>query len=181
MRFPLTAHWVGNGADTLMRRMLKTVAGDFTEEQVAQLRSVYDRAYEADPMHLVTEYPGIRAVLRTLKEQGIHIAVFSNKPDDMTCKVAELLYPGLFPRGARPAPRNPSQACPGRCAAAGKNAGSQTGRVPVYWRHLGGYGETGKNAGMETVVCCGASVTVRSWKLPEPVTSSQNRKNFSHW
>lgn len=141
---------VGNGADTLMRRMLKTVAGDFTEEQVAQLRNVYDRAYEADPMHLVTEYPGIRAVLRTLKEQGIHIGVFSNKPDDMTCKVAELLYPGLFHavRGQRP--ETPLKPAPDGALLLAKMLGAKPEEclyIGDTWVDM----ETGKNAGMETV------------------------------
>ena len=141
---------VGNGADTLMRRMLKTVAGDFTEEQVAQLRSVYDRAYEADPMHLVTEYPGIRAVLRTLKEQGIHIGVFSNKPDDMTQKVAELLYPGLFQIVRGQQVGTPLKPAPDGALLIAR----QLGVAPQDCLYIGDTYvdmETGKNAGMETV------------------------------
>ena len=33
---------VGNGADRLMRRMLARVAGSYSEEDVARLRSEYD-------------------------------------------------------------------------------------------------------------------------------------------
>lgn len=141
---------VGNGADTLMRRMLKTVAGEFTEEEVARLRQVYDRAYEADPMHLVTEYPGMGAVLRTLKEQGVRIAVFSNKPDDMTCKVAALLYPGLFDavRGQRP--ETPLKPAPDGALLLAE----QLGVKPEECLYIGDTWvdmQTGKNAGMETV------------------------------
>ena len=46
---------VGNGADTLMRRMLTFTAGSFTEEDVARVRAVYDKAYGSDPMRQVTE------------------------------------------------------------------------------------------------------------------------------
>ena len=141
---------VGNGADTLMRRMLKTVAGEFTEEEVARLRQVYDRAYEADPMHLVTEYPGMGAVLRTLKEQGVRIAVFSNKPDDMTCKVAALLYPGLFDavRGQRP--ETPLKPAPDGALLLAEQLGVKPEEclyIGYTWVDM----QTGKHAGMETV------------------------------
>lgn len=141
---------VGNGADTLMRRMLKTVAGDFSEEQVMQLRDVYDRAYESEPMRLVTEYAGMREVLYTLKRSGIKIGVFSNKPDDMTRQVAARLYPGLFHcvRGQRSGiPLKPSPE--GALLLAGE-LGVDAGEclyIGDTWVDM----ETGKNAGMETV------------------------------
>ena len=40
---------VGHGADTLMRGMLKTVTGSFSEEAVKKLRHAYDQAYRAEP------------------------------------------------------------------------------------------------------------------------------------
>ena len=49
---------VGNGADKLIRRMLGTVAESYTEEEVTRLRKTYDRLYESDVMHLVTDYNG---------------------------------------------------------------------------------------------------------------------------
>ena len=44
---------VGNGADVLMRRMLKTVGAQLSEEQVREFRAAYDRRYESEPMKLV--------------------------------------------------------------------------------------------------------------------------------
>lgn len=140
----------GNGADTLMRRMLKTVLGEFSEEQVAQLRTVYDRAYESDPMRLVTEYPGMRSVLNTLKQSGIQIGVLSNKPDDMTCQVADHLYPGLFHcvRGQRA--DTPLKPAPDGALLLAKDLGVEANEclyIGDTWVDM----ETGKNAGMETV------------------------------
>ena len=50
---------VGNGADLLMRRMLKTVGARFSEEEIQSFRAAYDRRYESEPMKLVEPYPGI--------------------------------------------------------------------------------------------------------------------------
>ena len=141
---------VGNGADTLMRRMLKTVAGEFTEEEVARLRQVYDRAYEADPMHLVTEYPGVGAVLRTLKEQGVRCAGVYNTPEDLRCQVAALIYTGLFDavRGQRP--ETPLKPAPDGALLLAE----QLGVKPEECLYIGDTWvdmQTGKNAGMETV------------------------------
>ena len=44
---------VGNGADVLMRRMLKTVGAQLSEEQVRDFRAAYDRRYESEPLRLV--------------------------------------------------------------------------------------------------------------------------------
>ena len=57
---------VGNGADLLMRRMLKTVGAEFSPEQLRQFRAFYDRCYEEDPMALVEPYPGMVELLRRL-------------------------------------------------------------------------------------------------------------------
>ncbi len=140
---------VGNGADTLMRRMLKFTAGEFTEEEVCRVRAVYDKAYESDPMRQVTEYPGMRETLTALKEHGLKLAVFSNKPDDMTQQVAQHLYPGLFHavRGQRSdTPLKPS---PEGALLLAKELGVSPQEclyVGDTWVDM----ETGKNAQMET-------------------------------
>ncbi len=143
-------HLVGNGADTLMRRMLKTVQETYTEEEVTAVRAVYDRLYEADPMRLVSEYPGMRETLQQLKDSGIAIAVFSNKPDDMTQKVAELLYPGLFQIVRGQQVGTPLKPAPDGALLIAR----QLGVAPQDCLYIGDTYvdmETGKNAGMETV------------------------------
>jgi phosphoglycolate phosphatase len=84
---------VGNGADKLIRRMLKESIGSYTEDQVAPLRKTYDDYYESEPSKFVTVYPGMIETITSLKQNGIKTAVISNKPDDMTKAVINAMYP----------------------------------------------------------------------------------------
>lgn len=88
--------YVGNGADRLMRRMLRASVAPEDEKTVSALRAEYDRLYEQDPVYLVRPYPGIPEMLRELRERNIRLAVLSNKPHDMTSFIAQKLFPGLF-------------------------------------------------------------------------------------
>lgn len=87
---------VGNGADVLIRRMLQSTGMPHTEDTVQAVRNTYDALYEADPMKLVAPYPGIVEMLKEIREYGIKTAILSNKPDNMTCFIADALFPGLF-------------------------------------------------------------------------------------
>ena len=87
---------VGNGADVLIRRMLRSTGLPHTEETVQAVRKTYDTLYEADPTKLVAPYPGIIDMLKTVRAAGIKTAILSNKPDNMTCFIADALFPGLF-------------------------------------------------------------------------------------
>lgn len=86
----------GNGADVLIRRMLASTNMPHSEETVAAVRKTYDALYEADPTKLVTPYPGIIGLLETIRAAGVRTAILSNKPDNMTCFIADALFPGLF-------------------------------------------------------------------------------------
>lgn len=87
---------VGNGADVLIRRMLASTGMEHSEETVRAVRKTYDTLYEADPTKLVTPYPGILDMLKKVRAAGIKTAILSNKPDNMTCFIADALFPGLF-------------------------------------------------------------------------------------
>lgn len=87
---------VGNGADVLIRRMLASTDMEHTEETIQAVRATYDMLYEADPTKLVTPYPGIPELLEKIRAAGVKTAVLSNKPDNMTCYIADALFPGLF-------------------------------------------------------------------------------------
>ena len=87
---------VGNGADVLIRRMLAATNMPHSEETVAAVRKTYDALYEAEPLKLVTPYPGIIDMLEKIRAAGVKTAILSNKPDNMTCFIADALFPGLF-------------------------------------------------------------------------------------
>lgn len=88
-------HLVGNGADNLMRGLLKTAGSDGSPKDTAELRQCFDRLYAADPLHLLTDYEGIPELLKRLRANGTRLAVVSNKPHELTRLVVE----GLFPAG----------------------------------------------------------------------------------
>lgn len=74
--------WVGNGARVLVRRAL---AGAVEHEQVAEADAeaalqLFYEAY-ADSHALSRVYPGVVASLDWLKQQGVELALITNKPE----------------------------------------------------------------------------------------------------
>lgn len=140
---------VGNGADVLIQRMLKTVGATLPPEKVQALRAEYDRRYEADPMALVGPYPGLPDVLERLYAQGMRLGVLSNKPDNMTQYIAGALYGKVLDqvRGQRAgSPKKPDPAVPLEMAA-------EWGLDPKEVLYIGDSGvdmDTGRAAGMDT-------------------------------
>lgn len=143
---------VGNGADVLMRGMLRTVLGgeSYSEEDVAALRKTYDRLYESNPMYLVKSYPGMPETLKKLKAKGIRTAVLSNKPHNCTCAIIEALFPeGTFDLyyGQRPqVPRKPS---PQGALLIAEELGAAPGEI-LYVGDTNVDMKTGRGAGMRT-------------------------------
>ena len=141
---------VGNGADVLMRRMLAAAGAPGDEATVQALRKTYDELYESDPTRLVEPYPGILELLRAVRKAGVKTAVLSNKPDNMTCFIADALFPGLFDivHGQRAGiPKKPDPtAVRALCA--------ELGVTPEDCLYVGDSGvdmQTGANAGIVTV------------------------------
>ena len=140
---------VGNGADTLIRRMLHAVGGPSDEAACARLRAEYDRRYAADPLGQVTAYPGLPELLGRLKEKGIRIGVLSNKPHDMTQVIVAALYGTVPDRvwGQRPGvPKKPDPTA--ALALAAELAAS-----PARCLYVGDSGvdmDTARNAGMDS-------------------------------
>ena len=81
--------YVGDGRDKLIHRMLG-VYGKDNAEMFEKVRDVYDENYENDYLYDTDAYDGIRELLEELKENGIKIAVCSNKPDNV------ILLPIIF-------------------------------------------------------------------------------------
>lgn len=142
---------VGNGADTQMRRMLKNVKGDFTEDELKKLRAEYDSLYEAEPMKGVKEYDGVKEMLGKLKKQGIQLAVLSNKPNNVAQMVVEKLFSStLFDVVAGQKDGIPTKPDPKGAEIILK----ELGRKPCECLYVGDTWvdmQTGHNAGMKTV------------------------------
>ncbi len=138
---------VGDGRDVLIRRMLKAVAAP--DSAFEAVRSVYDEGYEAEPLYLTEPYDGIKKLLGDLAHSGVHMAVLSNKPDNVVTDVVDAFFEqGTFEiiRGQRDdTPRKP---VPDSTLAIIKELGADEvwfigdTKVDI---------ETGKNAGVKTI------------------------------
>ena len=140
----------GNGADVLIRRMLASTGMPHDETTVNTVRKTYDALYEANPTKLVTPYPGIIDMLKDIRAAGIKTAILSNKPDNMTCYIAEALFPGLFDivHGQREGiPKKPDP-------TSARMLCEELGVTPAHCLYVGDSGvdmQTGHNAGIVSV------------------------------
>lgn len=84
-------YFVGDGAVNLVKRALRA-AGDEELLHFEEAMELYRQYFAADCMYRVKPYPGIPELLTALKEQGLKIAVLSNKPHEQTVDVIETLF-----------------------------------------------------------------------------------------
>ena len=83
--------YAGDGADELVRRMLQAVPGGAQADYEA-VRVLYRKWFGENPFYHVKPFDGILELLDGLKEQGIKIAVFSNKPHEAAVEVVERIF-----------------------------------------------------------------------------------------
>ncbi|MEG2378184.1 MAG: HAD family hydrolase [Clostridia bacterium] len=89
---------IGNGANRLISGLIQCATGvpPFPGE-LSRVRAEYDRIYAENPLYLTVAYDGITSLLDALTAHGIALAVLSNKPHDMTCRVISGLFgDGIF-------------------------------------------------------------------------------------
>ena len=85
---------VGNGINKLIERALPEEHRN--EETVLRLREYFVPYYDEHNCNLTRPYEGIVELLRTLKNEGHHLAVASNKYQAATEKIVAQLFPGVF-------------------------------------------------------------------------------------
>ena len=83
--------FVGDGADTLIKRCL-AYSGDTEGEYFEKAFLQYQLFFKEHCIYHVKPYDGIPETLDALKQAGIKIAVFSNKPHERTVDVVETLF-----------------------------------------------------------------------------------------
>lgn len=81
---------VGDGAATLMKRMLARVHGD--PDDFEAVFAAYREYFKEGCMYEVKPYPGIVELLGELKKMGVKIAVLSNKPHVQTQRIVKALF-----------------------------------------------------------------------------------------
>ena len=102
-----TRYFFGSGARTAIRRALAREAGAALadllligsadeQEESERILTVFKPYYEAHCREATAPYPGIEALLQTLRGAGLYTAVVSNKPDPAVQILAAAHFPGLF-------------------------------------------------------------------------------------
>lgn len=90
--YPVDAyrHFVGNGADNLIRCVL---ADRYTPALAAEVKADFSAYYADHSLDCTREYPGIAELLDHLADSGIVTAVISNKPHAFVPAILKKLYP----------------------------------------------------------------------------------------
>ena len=82
--------FVGNGARRLIE-LASGAEGDRLEKILADYKADYDANY----LVKTAPYPGVMALLMTLRAQGRHTGIISNKPDSTVKQLNDALFQGL--------------------------------------------------------------------------------------
>ena len=153
--------YCGEGGRKLMERCLRD-CGDIQMTHLDEGEKLYIDIFAENPLYHVVPYEGMVETLKRLKEQGVFLAVCTNKPHQAAVETVEGIFgPGLFDgiQGQcetvrrKPAPDAPMWEIPGRiCRRARLLECTQ-------WE------------------CSGDFVTGRSWKRIMRIRSFPGQKN----
>lgn len=88
-------HLVGDGRRNLILRMLPEGQRE-DETMVARATELFDTYYQKHMRDCTAPYPGIPALLRDLKKNGLRLGVVSNKPHEFVTQIVEEYFPGIF-------------------------------------------------------------------------------------
>ena len=84
-------YFIGDGKKNLIHRALAYYDRD-TKEDFEKVIKSYDAHYEADTMYLTKAYDGVEELISFLKKRDTKIAICSNKPHNVVCDIAKLLF-----------------------------------------------------------------------------------------
>lgn len=83
--------FVGNGARVLVEKSL-LAAGAGSLDRLDEAMEIFGRIFDANCTYHVVPYDGITALLASLKQEGMKLAVLSNKPHRQTVHVVEEIF-----------------------------------------------------------------------------------------
>lgn len=83
--------FVGNGARVLVEKAIGAAGGD-ADTRIEEGMRLYGRIFNENCTYHVVPYDGIVELLQKLKEQGVSVAVLSNKPHQQTIRVVEEIF-----------------------------------------------------------------------------------------
>lgn len=142
--------YAGDGADELVRRMLAAVPGG-EKVDYEQVRVLYRTWFEENPFYHVKPFEGILELLEHLKQEGLKIAVFSNKPHAAAIDVVNKIFGSdMFHKVQGQTEMIPRKPSPIGALAIAKEFGAEPCEC-LYCGDTNTDMDTGKAAGMFTI------------------------------
>jgi len=87
-------HWVGNGAETLVRRALSgssTIDNNINKDEFKKALDIFLKFYAENLAVATVTYPHVLSTLSKLKEHGYRLAIVTNKPFDFVAPILKEL------------------------------------------------------------------------------------------
>ena len=125
---------LGNGAAWLIGHCVPEGCPKALEERVLAFYKPY---YDAHCRERTRPYEGIPALLAALRQEGVKLAIISNKPDPAVRELAAAFFPGLLSAAVGESAR--VQAEPGRGAGGGGEPVPAPERLRLCGRFRGGH------------------------------------------
>ena len=161
---------LGNGAAFLVSH---SIPAGSSPELEADVLAFYKPWYDAHCLIKTAPYEGILPMMQSLKEQGLRLAIISNKPDRAVQELSDAFFPGLLELSVGESPSVRRKPAPDTVLTAASQIGlsvDQCGYVGDSEVDL----QTARNAGMDCIsvtwgfrdeaqlIEAGASVLVRT-------------------
>ena len=172
---------LGNGAAFLVSH---SIPAGSSPELEADVLAFYKPWYDAHCLIKTAPYEGILPMMQSLKEQGLRLAIISNKPDRAVQELSDAFFPGLLELSVGESPSVRRKPAPDTVLTAASQIGLSVDQC-VYVGDSEVDLQTARNAGMDCIsvtwgfrdeaqlIEAGASVLVRT---PEELESLLLRK-----
>ena len=167
---------LGNGAAFLVSH---SIPAGSSPELEADVLAFYKPWYDAHCLIKTAPYEGILPMMQALKEQGLRLAIISNKPDRAVQELSDAFFPGLLELSVGESPSVRRKPAPDTVLTAASQIGLSVDKC-VYVGDSEVDLQTARNAGMDCIsvtwgfrdeaqlIEAGASVLVRT---PEELES----------
>ena len=167
---------LGNGAAFLVSH---SIPAGSSPELEADVLAFYKPWYDAHCLIKTAPYEGILPMMQSLKEQGLRLAIISNKPDRAVQELSDAFFPGLLELSVGESPSVRRKPAPDTVLTASSQIGLSVDQC-VYVGDSEVDLQTARNAGMDCIsvtwgfrdeaqlIEAGASVLVRT---PEELES----------
>lgn len=80
--------FIGNGQDVFIARCLVRAGANLTAEQLVSATSAFEKAYDVS-QELAKLYPGVEALLQTLRDNDTRIGLCTNRPFDRAFSIVK--------------------------------------------------------------------------------------------